>query len=329
MLKAGQIRYHTFGEPEQVLRWERMTLAPPAAGEMFVRMKARPINPSDLIPIRGSYAHRIALPAVPGYEGVGIVEEVGPDVPKELVGRRVLPLRGEGTWQEVVRTSAALAVPVPDELGDATAAQLYINPLTAWLVCTEVLALKPGDIVLVNAAGSSLGRVIAQLAKLRGFRLIAVIRNRVHTKELLRLGAAHIVHTAEADLYPSVMELTKGRGATAAIDAIGGPEGTKLARCLQPGGTYLSIGLLSGVPVDWAAIARGTRVRATLFHLRHWLARTTAPAWQDTFRRLISAVADSRLQLPPAAAAYPLAEFREAVRAAERPGRSGKILLTD
>lgn len=328
-LEARQIRYHAFGEPEQVLQWEKIALQPPAAGEMLVRMTARPINPSDLIPIRGSYAHRISLPAVPGYEGVGIVKEVGPSVPKELVGRRVLPLRGEGTWQDYVKTSAALAVPVPDEIDDATAAQLYINPLTAWLVCTEVLALKPGDIVLVNAGGSSIGRVFAQLAKLIGFRLIAVTRNRIHTEELLRLGAAHVVHTTEAALHPSVMELTNGRGASAAIDSIGGPEGTELARCLQPGGTYLSIGLLSGVPVDWAAIAHGTRVRATLFHLRHWLARTTAPAWQDTFRRLVSAVADGRLRLPPAAAAYPLAEFREAVRAAERPGRSGKILLTD
>lgn len=101
-------------------------------------MLARPINPSDLIPIRGSYAHRISLPNIPGYEGVGIVEEVGPLVSKNLIGKRVLPLLGEGTWQEFVKTSAEYAVCIPDTIDDFTAAQLYINPVTAWVVCTEV-----------------------------------------------------------------------------------------------------------------------------------------------------------------------------------------------
>ena len=51
----------------------------------------------------GSYAHRISLPTIPGYEGVGIVEDVGTYVSQDLIGKRVLPLRGEGTWQEIVK----------------------------------------------------------------------------------------------------------------------------------------------------------------------------------------------------------------------------------
>jgi len=105
-LEATCIKFYEFGSPASVLKVERDKIQPPTNGEVLVRMKVRPINPSDLIPIRGAYSHRITLPTVPGYEGVGIVEDVGASVPHELIGKRVLPLRGEGTWQGFVKTSA-------------------------------------------------------------------------------------------------------------------------------------------------------------------------------------------------------------------------------
>ncbi len=122
-------------------------------------MTTRPINHSDLIPITGVYSHRISLPIIPGYEGIGIVEEVGHCVSHELIGQRVLPLRGEGTWQEFVKTSVEFIVPIPDVIDDYTAAQLYINPITAWIACTEVLHLRQDDVLIVNACGSSIGRI--------------------------------------------------------------------------------------------------------------------------------------------------------------------------
>jgi NADPH:quinone reductase-like Zn-dependent oxidoreductase len=115
-------------------------------GEVLVRMTSCPINPSDLIPIRGAYSHRISLPTIPGYEGIGIVEDVGPSVSRQLLGHRVLPLRGEGTWQEFVKTSAKFAVHIPESINDYSAAQLYINPITAWLICTKALNLNPDDV---------------------------------------------------------------------------------------------------------------------------------------------------------------------------------------
>src|SRR5699024_12205315 len=104
-------------------------------------MLARSINPSDLIPIRGSYSHRISLPTIPGYEGVGIVEDVGASVSPKLIGKRVLPLRGEGTWQEYVKTSADLAVSIPDFIDDFKAAQMYIIPIKAMVVCIVIFLL--------------------------------------------------------------------------------------------------------------------------------------------------------------------------------------------
>lgn len=99
-MKATSIKFYEFGDPEQVLQVENIEVKAPGIGEVLVRMKTRSINPSDLIPIRGAYSNRISLPSIPGYEGVGVIEEVGPSVSKWFLGKRVLPLRGEGTWHQ-------------------------------------------------------------------------------------------------------------------------------------------------------------------------------------------------------------------------------------
>src|SRR5699024_3450217 len=75
--------------------------------------------------------------------------------------------------------------------------------------------------------------------------------NNRHTKDLLQLGASAVIITSEAPLYETVMELTNGLGAYAAIDSVGGLSGTDLAFCLQPNGKFLTIGLLSGQQVKW------------------------------------------------------------------------------
>src|SRR5699024_2634809 len=113
-MNAKCIMFCEFGCPKNVLKIKNKTIEPPHEDEVIVRMLARPINPSDLIPIRESYSHRISLPNIPGYEGVGIVEDVGIAVAQSLIGKRVRPLGGEGTWQEFVKTSAKYVVPIPD-----------------------------------------------------------------------------------------------------------------------------------------------------------------------------------------------------------------------
>lgn len=328
-MEATCIKFYEFGSPESVLKVERKNIQPPTNGEVLVRMKVRPINPSDLIPIRGAYSHRVSLPNIPGYEGIGIVEDVGASVSQELIGKRVLPLRGEGTWQEFVKTSAEFAVPIPNSIDDYTASQLYINPVTAWIICTEVLKLAPNDVLLVNACGSAIGRIFAQLSKVLGFRLIAVTRNNNYTKDLLQLGASHVVNTSETALHDTVMELTNGLGATSAIDSIGGTDGTELAFCVRPNGIFLTLGLLSGTPVDWQRISLQAKVNTKLFHLRYWNQQVSVQTWQETFHRLITLINDEKLTLMQKDSQYDLLQVKEAVLFAESSKRNkGKIFLT-
>lgn len=328
VLEAKCIKFYEFGNPEDVLKIEYKSIHTPKDNEVLVRMIARPMNPSDLIPIKGAYSHRIPLPNIPGYEGVGIVEEVGPLVSQDLIGKRVLPLRGEGTWQEFVKTTADFTVPLPDSIDDFTAAQMYINPITAWVICVEELKLRPNDVLLVNACGSSIGHIFAQLSKVIGFRLIAVTRNEKYSKDLLSLGASYVINTSVNPLHETVMELTNGLGAKAAIDSIGGPAGTNLAFSVHPTGTFLTIGLLSGIQVDWAQIINKAKVNAKIFHLRYWNNRVSISTWQETFNHLITLITNKKLKLQNADAQFDLIKVKEAVNFVESyRNRKGKVFL--
>ena len=329
MLDAKCIKFYKFGSPRDVLKVEYKSIESPKESEVLVRMLTRPINPSDLIPIRGDYSHRITLPKSPGYEGVGIVEEVGPLVSRHLIGKRVLPLRGEGTWQEFVKTSSEFAVPIPDSIDNFTASQMYINPITAWVVCTEVLKLKPYDVLLVNACGSSIGHIFAQLSKLLGFRLIAITRNNKHTEKLINLGASFVIDTSKNPLYETVMELTSGIGADAAIDSIGGSSGNDLAFCVHPNGNFLTIGLLSGIQVNWSDIVNKAKVNASIFHLRNWNKNVSADKWQNTFKHLITLIDNKRLSLMMVDSQYDLSNVKKAVEEIETLKETkGKVFLT-
>lgn len=327
-MDAKYIKFNEFGSPKDVLKVEYKSIEPPKENEVLVRMLARPINPSDLIPIRGAYSHRISLPNIPGYEGVGIIEDVGFLVSPNLIGKRVLPLRGGGTWQEFVRTSAEFAVSIPASIDDFTASQMYINPITAWVSCTEVLKLRPNDVLLVNACGSSIGHIFAQLSKILDFQLIGVTRNNKYTEDLLHLGASYVIDTSTVPLYETVMELTNGIGADAAIDSIGGSSGNHLAFCVHPNGNFLTIGLLSGIQVNWADIVNKSNVNANMFHLRNWNKNVTINKWQATFNRLIRLIDEQKLRLMIVDSKYDLLNIKTAVNAVESKETKGKVFLT-
>ncbi|PWW04904.1 NADPH:quinone reductase-like Zn-dependent oxidoreductase [Paenibacillus cellulosilyticus] len=294
-------------------------IAPPLEqDDVLVRMIASPINPSDLIPIRGAYKHRIQLPAIPGYEGVGIVEKVGSSMYLSLLGR----------WQTYVTTKAHYVVPVPDEIDDDTASQMYINPMTAWLICTDELKLRSGDVLIVNACGSAIGRIFAQLSRIIGYKLIAIVRSSRHTEDLYSLGASAVIDSSQVSVTDSVMELTNGMGATAGIDSIGGQDGEELIACIRSQGSVLSIGLLSGTPINWLKVHElYPRISVRPYWLRQWLEGASHSQWHGTFDSLFKLVMKKHLIIQQAGERYCLSDFARAIEAAESQGRQGKVLL--
>ncbi|NOU86356.1 zinc-binding dehydrogenase [Paenibacillus sp. LMG 31460] len=327
-MNGQTICFHEFGEPQDVLAVEQRVVTPLEPDEILVEMIARPINPSDLIPIRGAYRHRISLPCIPGYEGVGSVIDIGIRVQKSMLGKRVLPLRGEGTWQQYVKTSSSLSIEVPNSITDDEASRSYINPLTAWIICKELLKRSNNSFLLVNACSSAIGRIFAQLSVVFGYRLIAVVRSSEYTQELLQLGAWHVINCSQSEVYKTVMDITMGQGVNSAIDSIGGREGYDLALTVRRGGLFLSIGLLSGLQVDWKRIAIELNIQSKIFHLRQWIQCISVHDWQNSFLQIFALLRQKQLYLGNVEARYNLNEITKAVQIAERLGRQGKLLLT-
>ena len=171
-----------------------------------------PINPSDLIPVTGAYRHRISLPSLLGYEGIGRVVEVADLRDTDLLGKRVLPLRGEGTWQRFVTCLAEHVIQVPDNISDFEATMAYINPLTARILCKEVFDLKAEDTLLINAGNSFIGSIFAQLSKIMGFQLISIVRKTEQKERLEKLGIKVVLSSDGENIHREVLQLTKGQG---------------------------------------------------------------------------------------------------------------------
>ena len=323
------LRFAHVGDPLEVLRLDDVPTPEPGPGEVRVRMTYRPINPSDLYCIRGIYPVRPSLPGSPGFEGVGIVDALGDGVTGLARGQRVISVTGApGTWAEQLVLPAQGVLPVPDALSDQVAAQTLVNPMTAWAMLTDELTLAEGDWVLQTAAGSTLGRLVIQLARRRHLRTVNVVRRRAQVQELLEVGADAVVCTEDESVVERVRAITGGAGVRAAIDAVAGPGGAEVAACLGPGGTMLVMGLLSGNPlgpIDAADLLfKGAVVRG--FWLINWFARQSPDAVGRAFGEVMALLAAGALH-PPVEVEYDLADFRAAISHAERPGRHGKVLL--
>src|SRR5678809_732931 len=105
--------YETHGNPRDVLHVESRASPAPAAGEAVVQMRAAPINPADLNQIEGKYPVRPELPATPGFEGAGVVVDLGAGVKGLTRGVLVILPHNIGTWRETVTVKAAELVVVP------------------------------------------------------------------------------------------------------------------------------------------------------------------------------------------------------------------------
>ncbi|QGH59437.1 zinc-binding dehydrogenase [Serratia proteamaculans] len=314
--------FNRFGPPEQVIAMEQAVLPRPQPHQLLLQMRYAPINPSDLIPIHGQYAHRIALPQVPGYEGIGVVA----DTQGQPTGRRALAIMGNGSWQTFVTLDLDKVIWVPDDIDDASAAQIYINPLTCWVLLTQWLPLEADDILLINGGGSAISLLFSQLAALRGIKLAVMVRNAAHRQALLNAGAWRVFEEDLLQQY-NLQQLT-GYAARAAIDCVGGEAGLNLARSVSANGDFVALGLLGNQQVDWQHIAQQLGLRTSLFHLRKWNAQATSAQWQMAFQQLFHLVRRGQLELRSPAAIYPLRHYKLALQYIANSKPQGKVFFT-
>jgi NADPH:quinone reductase-like Zn-dependent oxidoreductase len=317
-----------WGDPAEVLEVRDVPAPQPGHGQVRVRMLACPINPSDLMTVRGLYGRRPNLPATPGYEGVGVVEAGFGLLARLRRGRRVAVLNGEGgNWAEQVVVPAKQVVPVPAAIPDEQAAAFFVNPASALVMVRYVLRVPAGEWLLQTAAGSALGRMVVRLGKRYGFRTLNVVRRSAQAEELRREGAETVVATDAESLADRVKELTEGKGVRFAMDPVGGPLASEAIKTLGRGGRLLLYGTLSGEPLtfDPRTLMVGQK-RVEGFWMSEWVRDQNPLTMLRLFGRVTRLIREGVLT-SEFGATFPLDEIKAAVRQAEQPGRQGKVLL--
>jgi NADPH:quinone reductase-like Zn-dependent oxidoreductase len=321
--------FDRFGDPAEVLQLRDLPVPEPGPGQVRVRMLAAPINPSDLLYVRGQYGKQARLPATAGFEGVGVVEAAGGGLLGRLrVGRRVAVLNSAGgNWKEQTIVPARQVVPVPAGVPDEQAATFFVNPASALAMVRKVLKVRPGNWLLQTAAGSALGRMVIRLARQDGFRTINVVRRREQADELIELGGDVVVSSEEESMEARVLAVTEGKGVPYALDAVGGKTGSAAARCLASHGRLLVYGTLSEEDIALhprTLIAGQKRIEG--FWLSEW-SREQSPLAMVRLFRTIGKLMRAGVLTSDVAETFPLSDIQAAVQAASRPGRKGKVLL--
>jgi NADPH:quinone reductase-like Zn-dependent oxidoreductase len=316
------------GPPAEVLHLRDVPKPAPLRGEVLVRMTASPVNPSDLLYIEGRYGLKPALPATPGFEGVGVVESSGGGLlGRFLVGRRVVVMGSRtGNWAEYAAGAARQCIPVPDDLPIEQAATFFVNPATALAITRHVLKVPRGEWLLQTAAGSALGRMVIRLGKLHGFRTLNVVRRREQAEELKQLGADQVLVESDGPLPEQVRRVAPD-GVRYAMDPVGGAVGTQVVQSLGDGGRAVLYGLLSGEPitVDPRFLITGAK-RIEGFWLGDWAKRRPLLKKLRLIRQ-IRHLMRAGVLATDIGTTYPLGQVREAVTQAATPGKNGKVLL--
>jgi NADPH:quinone reductase-like Zn-dependent oxidoreductase len=241
----------------------------PAAGEALVRVRACALNQVDMLLLDGRFPPPEGLPHVNGCEVTGTLET-------PLEGARALPrgqrviifpgfscgsceycLRGErtvcvrygylgahrdGGYAELVKAPAANILPLPDGISFEQGAALPLAMLTSWHALVAQAQLRPGQTVLVQAAGSGVGSAAIQIARLMGARVMATVGSDDKLEFARALGAEETVNYRTHDFVEAARAWTGKRGVDVVVEHIGGETFERSMYALTRLGTLVSIG---------------------------------------------------------------------------------------
>lgn len=308
------------GNAANVIQLKHLAYPRPAPGQLLIRVKASPIHPADFLFIGGKYRYQPKFPQIAGLEGAGYVEEAGHDsiIPK---GSRVA-FSKLGAWAQYVIVDEQDVVLLPDAFPLEKAAQLTLNPYTAYGLLQEA-KVKSGDWLLLTAGHSTVSRIIIQLAAEKGICVMATVRHEEQKKELLALKAEQVIVPEPGNLKQTINELTKGKGIKAALDAVGGPLATEIISSLSPGGRLIAYGLLNPEPTSYLnaeVVFKNLMVKG--FGVRGYVEALSHEEKTQMISHLVHSIGRAEFKLSPAAT-YTVDEFAQAF--AYEHG--GKVLL--
>jgi NADPH:quinone reductase-like Zn-dependent oxidoreductase len=340
-MRAVTIREH--GGPE-VLQLEEIPDPEVGPGQVRVRVRACALNHLDLWVRRGLPGLRLRYPHVLGADLAGEVESLGEGVTGVEVGARTLVAPGvscgvcreclagrdnlcrsyqilgesrDGGYAELCTIPAANLLPYPEGLDFPAAAAIPLTFQTAWQMLVDRAAVRPGETVLVLAAGSGVGSAGIQIAKLFGATVIATASTAAKLEAASSLGADHLVNHSEQDLLAEVRRITSRRGVDVVFEHVGEATWERSILCCARGGRIVTCGATTGYQAR-------TDLRHVFFRQLSILGSTMGS--KAVLHQVLDHVRAGRLR-PVLDRVLPLADAAEAHRRVEAREQFGKVVL--
>lgn len=318
------VKVHRFGEPD-VLAVADVADPEPVAGQVLVDVCIAGVVYGDVIVRSGRYP--LPLPWIPGIEVGGQVVAAGPDADQSLVGKTVVATTAgqAGGYAERALATAAYTFPVPDGLAlDAALAVFQAGAVARGLL--SAMRLSSDDTVLITAAAGRIGSLLVQSAKSAGATVIGAA-SREKLTAVTEFGADHAIDYGAASWPGQVRELTGGRGADLALDAVGGETATRVLAAAADGGGRIGLyGFASGRWPDLDAKTIATRGLTVSGPLGMVIRKPDAEQHEDAAQALAAA---ARGELTPRIhARFPLERAADAHRELEGRRSVGAIVLT-
>jgi NADPH:quinone reductase len=334
-----RILHHELGEPARVLRVEDGPSTSLGPDQVRVRLSYAPIHPGDLLGIMGSPAFgtppTIASDGrVPGFEGAGVVSEVGANVDPALglkQGLRVAFFPASGAWSDEAVVAASSVVPLSDSIPDEVAAQMMINTLTALTAIRAAHDSLPPDarvgaVTLLTGAGSAVGRLIGKILTERGVKVIRLVRSEASAAKLTGiLPGAPVFATEVAGWKSRVRAAAEGAKIHVAIDSVGGRLLGEVADLLAEGtGTVINFGSLGGETSDIRLFPpRSLTLKGVV--LDGWMQQP--PKQRRADAALARRLAQEGGTLFEVAERYSPSRIADAVTHVSQAGRTGVVLI--
>jgi NADPH:quinone reductase-like Zn-dependent oxidoreductase len=269
-------RVHEHGPPS-ALRLDEIPEPQPGPGSARLRVTAVAMNHLDLWVRRGVPGHRFPLPIIPGCDLAGTVDAIGPGVEGIALGASFLAAPGigcgrcteclsgtdylcrfygilgetrDGGCSEWVVLPVTHLLAPPSRISIEEAVSLPLTLLTAWHMLVERALLRPGETVLVQSAGSGIGVMAIQIARMLRARVLATAGSPEKAAKARELGADEVILYRDVDFLEEVRRITGKKGVDVVVEHTGADTWEKSVRSLAKGGRLVTCGATSGPQVS-------------------------------------------------------------------------------
>lgn len=335
--------FHQHGGPD-VLRYTEVSDPKAGRGEVLIEVKAASINHIDIFLRRGMPGVQVPMPKIVGSDAAGIIRELGSEVTGLKAGQRVTINPGiscghcefcaagygsqcmtykmvgehiDGAYAQLLKVPAHIVLPFPDSLSFEEAAAAPLVFLTAWSMMVGKGKIRPGEDVLILAAGAGVGTAAIQIAKMVGCRVFATASSEDKLERARQLGADVLINYRTDEFDKKIRELTNKRGVDVVVDYIGADTWVRSLRSARRGGRILTCGATSGFVPQ-------TDLRQ-IFYRQLQVIGSTMGSQRDFFD-VMKCVFRGQLK-PVIGRVLPLAEARKGHEALESRAVFGKIVL--